>query len=158
MAVSPGPPWPRTPMIGLIQRVREAAVDVGGERVGAIGSGLLVLVGVRRDDDERNAARLVERILGYRMFADDRGRMNLNLTQTGGGLLLVPQFTLAADTRSGRRPGFDPAAPPARAEALFDHLVRTARDSHPAVATGRFGAHMQVRLTNDGPVTLWLEA
>lgn len=144
-------------MIALIQRVTEAAVDVGGERVGAIGPGLLALVAVQPQDSESAARRLLERVLGYRVFADAEGRMNLSLQDTGGGLLLVPQFTLAADTRKGMRPSFTSAANPEHGQALFEYLVRQAQASHPQVASGRFGADMQVSLVNDGPVTFWLE-
>jgi D-tyrosyl-tRNA(Tyr) deacylase len=145
-------------MIGLLQRVREASVLVEGRIIGAIGTGLLVLVGVERGDSEAQADRLVERILGYRVFPDAEGRMNLSLQETGGGLLLVPQFTLAADTRKGMRPSFTPAAAPEQGEQLFTYLVNRARLLHPEVATGRFGAYMQVCLSNDGPVTFWLRA
>ena len=127
-------------MIALIQRVTEASVSVAGERIGAIGPGLLALVGVRPDDDEQTAQRLLERLLAYRVFADADGRMNLSLSDTGGGLLLVPQFTLAADTRKGNRPGFSTAAEPAQAQCLFEHLCGLARAGHPQVATGQFGA------------------
>jgi D-tyrosyl-tRNA(Tyr) deacylase len=144
-------------MIALIQRVTEASVTVDGERLGEIGPGLLALVGVRPNDDDETAQRLLERLLAYRVFGDEQGRMNLSLTDTGGGLLLVPQFTLAADTRKGNRPGFSTAAPPAQAERLFDHLCALARQAHPKVATGRFGADMKVALINDGPVTFWLQ-
>ena len=144
-------------MIGLLQRVTEASVEIDGETVGRIDRGLLVLVGVEKHDDKARAERLLERILGYRIFADDADRMNLSLRDTGGGLLLVPQFTLAADTRKGRRPSFDPAAPPALGEQLFDHMLAKARALHPIVASGRFGADMQVHLTNDGPATFWLQ-
>jgi len=144
-------------MIALIQRVTEASVSVAGERIGAIGPGLLALVGVRPADDEQTAQRLLERLLAYRVFADTEGRMNRSLSDTGGGLLLVPQFTLAADTRKGNRPSFSTAAEPAQAERLFEHLCAVARAGHPQVATGRFGAHMQVTLVNDGPVTFWLQ-
>lgn len=144
-------------MIALIQRVTEASVSVAGERVGAIGPGFLALVGVRPDDDEQTAKRLLERLLAYRVFADAEGRMNRSLSDTGGGLLLVPQFTLAADTRKGNRPGFSTAAEPPQAARLFEHLCVLARAGHPQVATGRFGAHMQVALVNDGPVTFWLQ-
>jgi len=144
-------------MIALIQRVTEASVSVAGERIGAIGPGLLALVGVRPADDEQTAQRLLERLLAYRVFADAEGRMNLSLSDTGGGLLLVPQFTLAADTRKGNRPGFSTAAEPAKAERLFAELCALARAGHPIVATGRFGANMQVALVNDGPVTFWLQ-
>jgi len=145
-------------MIGLMQRVASARVDIAGEPVGAIGPGLLVLIGIRRDDDEAQADRLLERLLGYRVFADEQGRMKRSLRDTGGGLLLVSQFTLAADTRKGTSPGFSVAAAPERALALYEHLVRRAREQHPIVATGRFGADMQVQLVNDGPVTFWLES
>ena len=145
-------------MIGLLQRVTSARVDVGGETVGAIDRGLLVLVGVRRGDEADQAARLLERLLGYRVFPDAQGRMNLSLRDVAGGLLLVPQFTLAADTRKGTRASFTPAAPPEQGADLFDHLVALAQATHPRVATGRFGADMQVSLVNDGPVTFWLES
>ena len=144
-------------MIGLLQRVAEARVVVGGERMAAIGRGLLVLVGVERGDSEREADRLLERLLGYRVFADAEGKMNLSVTDVGGGLLLVPQFTLAADTRKGARPSFSSAAPPEQGERRFHHLVTRARATHVIVETGRFGADMQVTLTNDGPVTFWLQ-
>jgi len=144
-------------MIALLQRVSEAAVRVDGETVGAIGPGILALIGVQRGDTEAQAARLLERILGYRLFEDEAGRMNLSLADTGGGLLLVPQFTLAADTRKGMRASFTPAAEPGPGRALFDHLVSLARSAHGSVVTGRFGAHMAVSLVNDGPVTFWLE-
>ncbi|MEJ2508759.1 MAG: D-aminoacyl-tRNA deacylase [Gammaproteobacteria bacterium] len=143
-------------MIGLLQRVTEARVEVDGARIGAIGPGLLVLVGVERADTQAQADRLLERLLGYRVFADSEGRMNLSVTDVQGGLLLVPQFTLAADTAKGMRPSFTPAAPPAEGERLFDYLADSARGQYANVATGRFGADMQVSLTNDGPVTFWL--
>lgn len=143
-------------MIGLLQRVSEARVTVDGEIVGEIDAGLLVLVGVERGDDEAQAERLLERLLSYRVFADAEGKMNLSLRDLGGGLLLVPQFTLAADTRKGMRPSFTPAAPPVEGERLFNVLTVLARQQHTRVATGRFGAHMQVSLINDGPVTFWL--
>lgn len=145
-------------MIGLLQRVTQAEVRVYGECIGTIGRGLLVLVGVQAGDDEARAERLIERLLGYRVFPDEAGRMNLSVRDTGGGLLLVPQFTLAADTRKGTRAGFSTAAPPEAATALFDHLLLRAREAHADVACGRFGADMQVSLTNDGPVTFWIEA
>ena len=144
-------------MIGLLQRVAHARVDIGGELRASIGPGLLVLVGVRPSDDEAHALKLVDRLLSYRVFADDGGKMNLSLRQIEGSLLLVPQFTLAADTRHGARPGFSGAAPPEQGRRLFDFLVQSASVRHPSVASGLFGAHMQVSLTNDGPVTLWLE-
>jgi D-aminoacyl-tRNA deacylase len=144
-------------VIGLLQRVTSARVEAAGETIGAIDRGLLVLVGVQRGDDGPRAARLLERLLGYRVFPDAQGRMNLSLRNIGGGLLLVPQFTLAADTRKGTRASFTPAAPLALGADLFDHLVALANVAHPRVATGRFGADMQVSLVNDGPVTFWLE-
>jgi D-tyrosyl-tRNA(Tyr) deacylase len=144
-------------MIGLLQRVSRARVEVGGRAVGAIDRGLLVLVGVEQGDDEVRAERLLERLLGYRVFPDEAGRMNLSLRDIGGGLLLVPQFTLAADTRKGMRAGFSTAAEPGEGRRLFDHLLQRARQSHAEVASGIFGADMQVSLTNDGPVTFWLQ-
>jgi len=144
-------------VIGLLQRVCHAHVEVDGVRIAAINAGLLVLVGVQSGDSGREVARLLERLLGYRVFPDAAGRMNLSLKDTGGELLLVPQFTLAADTRSGTRPGFSTAASPAEGEQLFDELVRQARLAHTPVACGQFGADMQVTLVNDGPVTFWLE-
>jgi D-tyrosyl-tRNA(Tyr) deacylase len=146
-------------MIALIQRVTKAEVRVQERIVGAIGRGVLAFIGVQREDTESAADRLLERVLTYRIFADDQGRMNRDLkTLDDGGLLLVSQFTLAADTRSGTRPGFSPAAAPERARELFDYLVAKARAAHPRVATGEFGADMQVSLVNDGPVTFWLES
>lgn len=144
-------------MIALIQRVAEARVAVAGEAVGTIGRGVLALVGVERGDTEREAQRLAERVLGYRIFPDAEGKMNRSLADIAGGLLLVPQFTLAADTRSGTRPGFSTAAAPEEGKRLFDYLVQLSREKHPVVATGRFGADMQVSLVNDGPVTFWLQ-
>ena len=144
-------------MIALIQRVSAASVTVATEPVGAIGRGLLALIGVQPTDDEQSAQRLLERLLAYRVFPDAEGRMNRSLADTGGGLLLVPQFTLAADTRKGNRPGFSTAAAPEVAARLFDHLCAIARQHHTVVATGRFGADMQVALINDGPVTFWLQ-
>jgi D-tyrosyl-tRNA(Tyr) deacylase len=143
-------------MIGLLQRVRHARVEVDGATVGAIDAGLLVLVGIEKADDEAAAARLLTRLLGYRVFADDAGRMNRSLADTGGGLLLVSQFTLAADTRSGARPSFSSAAPPEQARMLYSYLLQLAGERHGHVASGVFGADMQVSLTNDGPVTFWL--
>ncbi|HRX71524.1 MAG: D-tyrosyl-tRNA(Tyr) deacylase [Candidatus Competibacteraceae bacterium] len=145
-------------MIGLLQRVSEARVAVDGRVVGEIGAGLLALVGVERGDSKAQVDRLLERLLGYRVFADPEGKMNLSLRETSGGLLLVPQFTLAADTHKGMRPSFTPAAPPAEGERLFDYLVEQAARQHTPVAMGQFGAHMQVSLVNDGPVTFWLRA
>ncbi len=144
-------------MIALLQRVRQASVTVDDAVVGAVEAGLLVFVGVQRGDDPAVGARLLERVLGYRVFPDEAGRMNLSVHETGGGLLLVPQFTLAADTRKGMRPSFTPAAPPEQGEALFGQLLALAREQHEPVAAGRFGADMQVALVNDGPVTFWLE-
>lgn len=145
-------------MIALIQRVTQAQVDVGSDTVGRIGPGLLALVAVQPGDGEVQAQRLLERLLGYRVFSDADGKMNLSLTQTGGGLLLVSQFTLAADTRSGMRPGFSTAATPADGEHWFNRLVELAKIRHSPVEIGRFGAHMKVSLINDGPVTFWLES
>jgi D-aminoacyl-tRNA deacylase len=145
-------------MIGLLQRVSAAKVTVDGKSIGAIGPGLLVLVGVRPIDDEVSAKRLLARLLRYRVFPDAAGKMNLSLTQVNGQLLLVPQFTLAADTAKGLRPGFSTAAPPEQGRRLFDSLVQAARDELGTVETGLFGANMQVSLTNDGPVTIWLES
>ena len=144
------------PVIGLLQRVSEARVDVGPDTVGAIGRGLMVLVGVERGDTEREGERLIERLVGYRVFPDDHGKMNLSVADVGGGLLLVPQFTLPADTRKGARPSLSNAAPPDDGRRLFEHAVRRARSLHPLVETGRFGARMQVTLTNDGPITFTL--
>jgi D-tyrosyl-tRNA(Tyr) deacylase len=150
-------------MIALLQRVAEAAVlvkdkDNGVEEiVGQIGPGILALIGVQLGDSEAQAARLLERILAYRIFDDGEGRMNLNLQQAGGSLLLVPQFTLAADTNSGHRPSFSTAAPPAEGLRLFNWLVTAAQQKMPQVQTGRFGANMQVSLVNNGPVTFWLQ-
>lgn len=143
-------------MIGLLQRVSEARVTVEGREVGAIDRGLLVLVGVEKEDDESAAARLLERLLGYRVFGDARGRMNLSLREVGGGLLLVSQFTLVADTGKGARPSFSSGASAEEGKRLFEHLVGLARAAHPVVATGEFGADMRVSLVNDGPVTFWL--
>ena len=144
-------------MLALIQRVTSASVAVDGAVVGAIGPGLLALVAVEPGDTDALIQRMAERLLGYRVFADGNGKMNLSLADTGGGLLLVSQFTLAADTRSGMRPSFTTAAPPAEAERGFDRLVELCRQRHaPGVETGRFGAHMVVSLVNDGPVTFLL--
>lgn len=145
-------------MIALIQRVSEARVRVDDRIVGSIGSGTLALIGVQRDDNERSADRLLERILSYRIFSDENGRMNRSLRDTGGGLLLVSQFTLVADTQTGTRAGFSRGAAPEDARRLFDYLVRQAHATHATVATGEFAADMKVSLTNDGPVTFWLES
>jgi len=143
-------------MIGLLQRVCGASVVVAGKTVGSIGVGLLVFVGVERGDDGADADRLLERLLGYRMFADADGKMNRNVREIGGGLLLVPQFTLAADTDKGTRASFTAAAPPEEGQRLFEYLVMRARARYAPVASGVFGADMQVKLTNNGPVTFWL--
>ena len=144
-------------MIALVQRVNRASVAVGGETVGEIGVGLLALIGVERGDSGAEAARLAERVLGYRVFPDAAGKMNLSVKDVGGGLLAVPQFTLAADTKSGTRPGFSTAAAPADGERLFGDFVLLIKKQIPRAASGRFGAHMQVSLVNDGPVTFWLQ-
>lgn len=145
-------------MIGLLQRVLSARVEIDGKTVGGIKRGLLVLVGVEQGDDVERADRLLERLLGYRVFPDNAGKMNLSVGDIGGGLLLVPQFTLAADTDKGMRPSFTPAASPELGQRLFDYLVEQARTQHVPVESGVFGADMQVTLTNDGPVTFWLQA
>lgn len=144
-------------MIGLLQRVTEAEVAVDGAVVAAIGRGLLVLVGVEAGDGKGQADRLLERIVGYRVFPDAEGKMNLSLRDIAGGLLLVPQFTLVADTKQGARPSFSSAAPPEIGRTLFEYLVSRAQESYPRVSSGRFGADMKVTLTNDGPVTFWLQ-
>ena len=144
-------------MIALIQRVSRAEVRVGERILGAIDGGIAALVGVRRADAVSDADRLLERLLGYRVFPDAAGRMNLDLASAGGGLLLVPQFTLAADTTRGMRPGFSTAAAPEQARALFEYLVQRASARHHPVASGEFGAYMHLSLINDGPVTFWLE-
>lgn len=144
-------------MIALIQRVAEARVVVAGAVVGEIGAGLLAFVAVERGDGDAEAARLAERVIGYRVFADAAGKMNRSLADTGGGLLAVPQFTLAADTAKGARPSFSSAAPPAEGERLFRRFVALARERHARVATGAFGADMRVSLVNEGPVTFWLQ-
>jgi D-tyrosyl-tRNA(Tyr) deacylase len=145
-------------MIALVQRVSEGRVSVDGRTIGEIGSGLLVLLGVVRTDDTAAADRLLERILNYRVFADEAGKMNLSLREVSGGLLLVPQFTLAAETGRGNRPGFSRAAEPNDAEVLYHYVLDRARALHAPVAGGSFGAHMKVSLVNDGPVTFWLES
>lgn len=144
-------------MIALLQRVSKASVSVEGDAIARIGSGLLVFIGVQNDDGEKQALRLCERILGYRVFEDNRGRMNLSLNETGGELLLVPQFTLAADTGRGMRASFTSAAAPDVANELFELLANSAVQIHGKVACGQFGADMQVALVNEGPVTFWLE-
>ena len=144
-------------MIGLIQRVSEASVSVDGQIIGSIGTGLLALIGIQQGDGPAEAQRLAARLLAYRVFEDDAGKMNLNLTQVGGGILLIPQFTLVADTGSGNRPGFSNAANADQARALFDALIAAARSRWNSVETGKFGANMDVSLVNQGPVTFWLE-
>lgn len=144
-------------MIGLLQRVSRANVVVDGNVIAAIQGGLLVLIGIEKGDAPPTADRLLERLLDFRVFADAAGRMNCSLRETAGGLLLVPQFTLAADTGKGRRPGFSAAAAPDDGRVLFEYLVRKAETLHSVVAAGRFGATMQVNLTNEGPVTFWLQ-
>ncbi len=144
-------------MIALLQRVTQAKVVVNGEVIGEIGHGLLVLLGVERADDETKADRLLQRLLGYRVFEDSAGKMNLSLQQIEGELLVVPQFTLPADTRKGTRPSFTPAAPSDEGERLYNYFIQQAHQHHPAVETGQFGADMQVSLTNSGPVTFWLQ-
>lgn len=144
-------------MIALLQRVSEATVTVDGTTTGAISRGILALIGVQRGDTEKQAARLLQRLLAYRIFPDTAGKMNLDLSQAAGGLMLVPQFTLAADTNRGNRPSFTPAASPAEGERLFRHLVTLAERELDNVQTGIFGADMKVQLVNDGPVTFWLQ-
>jgi D-tyrosyl-tRNA(Tyr) deacylase len=144
-------------MIGLLQRVSSASVAVDGVTIGAIDAGLMVLVCAERNDTEKEADALLTKLLAYRVFADDAGKMNRSVTDIGGGLLLVPQFTLAADTKSGTRPSFTPAAAPADGLRLFTYFVEQARQKHAKVETGQFGADMKVSLTNDGPVTFWLQ-
>ncbi|MCQ4318017.1 D-tyrosyl-tRNA(Tyr) deacylase [Stutzerimonas zhaodongensis] len=145
-------------MKALIQRVRHARVEVAGEVVGGIDQGLLVLIGVERGDDRARADKLLHKLLRYRVFSDEQGKMNRSLTDIGGGLLLVSQFTLAADTGSGLRPSFSSAAPPVQGEELYDYMLAQAHLQHAQVASGRFGADMQVHLQNDGPVTFLLES
>ncbi|HSR62255.1 MAG TPA: D-aminoacyl-tRNA deacylase [Gammaproteobacteria bacterium] len=144
-------------MIGLLQRVSRASVDVNNKTIALIQCGLLVFIGIEKEDSENQADRLLERILGYRVFPDKEGRMNRSLTDTGGGLLLVPQFTLPADTRKGTRPGFSTAAPPEKGKQLFEYFLDKARQTYAHVQAGEFGADMQVSLVNDGPVTFWLQ-
>lgn len=145
-------------MLALLQRVKEAKVEVAGELVGAIGPGLLVFLGVERDDGKAEADRLLRKLLAYRVFADAEGKMNLSVQAAGGGVLLVSQFTLAADTDKGLRPSFSSAKPPQEAELLYDYVLQQARSLHGPVASGRFGADMQVSLINDGPVTFLLRS
>jgi D-tyrosyl-tRNA(Tyr) deacylase len=144
-------------MIGLIQRVSHASVTIDGDMTGSIEQGLLALIGVEKSDTEQSAERLLERMLSYRVFGDADGKMNLSLKDINAGLLLVPQFTLVADTQKGNRAGFSNGAPPALGRALFEHMHNKARQLHHDVASGVFGADMQVELLNDGPVTFWLQ-
>lgn len=145
-------------MIALLQRVTEANVRVNNETVGSIDKGLLILLGIERNDSEQQADRLVERFIGYRIFSDAEDKMNLSVLDIGGGILLVPQFTLAADTQKGMRPGFSSAASPEEGERLFDYVVAKTKTHCDNVRTGVFGADMKVSLVNDGPVTFWLQA
>ncbi|HCU89681.1 MAG TPA: D-tyrosyl-tRNA(Tyr) deacylase [Gammaproteobacteria bacterium] len=144
-------------MIGLLQRITKAHVEIKGEIVAAVGAGLLVLVGVQRGDTELHADRLLERLLNFRVFPDEQGKMNRDLRDMGGSMLLVPQFTLAADTRNGTRPSFKPAAPLEESRSLFNYLLEQARAAHDAVDAGQFATNMLVSLTNDGPATFWIE-
>jgi len=145
-------------MIGLLQRVTQASVTINGDIVSSINTGLLVLIGIEKNDSEKNAERLLEKLIAYRVFTDNEDKMNLSLQDIQAGLLLVPQFTLAADTKKGLRPSFSDAAPPKLARQLFDFLVHYARGKYTSVETGVFGADMQVNLNNDGPVTFWLQS
>lgn len=145
-------------MIALIQRVTQASVKVQAEIVGAIDCGLLAFIAIEPDDGEAQVTRMLERLLGYRVFPDAEDKMNLSLKDTGGGLLLVSQFTLAANTQKGMRPSFTSAASPTQGQQWFNRLLALARETYPKVATGRFGAHMEVSLINDGPVTFWLKS
>lgn len=145
-------------MIGLLQRVSQASVEVDQRIIAEIDTGLLVLIGVEKDDNQSRANRLLERLLGYRVFPDDAGKMNLSLTDINGGLLLVPQFTLPADTKKGMRPSFSSAAAPEQGRELFNYILERAKAAHARVQAGVFGADMKVRLTNDGPVTFWLQS
>jgi len=145
-------------MKALIQRVSSASVDINDVSVGEIQQGILLLLGVEKEDTEQSADKLLKKILAYRIFSDNEGKMNLNLQQSHGGLLIVSQFTLVADTKKGLRPSFSSAAPPQLGETLYNYFVDQAKVLHPTVATGRFGADMQVNLTNNGPVTFWLES
>ena len=144
-------------MLGLLQRVRQASVTVNEEITGEIQQGILLLLGIQKNDTEETANKLIDKILTYRIFSDENNKMNCSLQQIGGGILVVSQFTLAADTKKGTRPSFSSAAPPAQAEALYDYFVAQMRSKHPQIATGMFGADMQVSLINDGPVTFMLE-
>ena len=144
-------------MIGLLQRVGSAQVSINSNIIASIEAGLLVFIGVEKGDTQQQADRLLEKILGYRVFPDEDDKMNLSLSEVNGGLLLVPQFTLPADTKKGMRPSFSAAAPPELGKQLFDYLLERAIQQHPLVESGQFGADMQVSLTNDGPVTFWLQ-
>jgi D-tyrosyl-tRNA(Tyr) deacylase len=144
-------------MIGLLQRVTQSSVSINDETIASIDSGLLVLIGIEKNDIQDNAERLSDKIINYRVFADDNDKMNLSLKDTQGGLLLVPQFTLAADTRKGLRPSFSDSAPPVLAKPLFDYLVEYTSKQHKTVRSGVFGADMHVSLINEGPVTFWLQ-
>lgn len=144
-------------MIGLLQRVRKASIHINDKEIAKIGQGLLVLIGIEKGDTDKQADRLIERLLGYRVFSDPDDKMNLSLRDVQGGLLLVPQFTLPADTHKGMRPSFTPAASPEVGKILFDYLVKQANQQFPIVAAGQFAANMQVSLINDGPVTFWLQ-
>jgi len=144
-------------MFGLIQRVKQASVTVDGEVTGAIQQGILLLLGIQKNDNEETANKMIDKILAYRIFSDTNNKMNCNLQQVGGGILIVSQFTLAADTKKGLRPSFSSAAPPTQAETLYDYFVTQMQNKHDKVATGIFAADMQVSLINDGPVTFMLE-
>lgn len=144
-------------MIALLQRVQHASVIVDDETIGAIDKGILLFIGIEKNDTEDNAKRLIERFLSYRVFSDEQDKMNLSVKDINGGVLLVPQFTLAADTKKGNRPSFSSAAPPEAGQQLFDYVVTQTKQSHNNVTTGRFGADMKVSLLNDGPVTFWLQ-
>ena len=144
-------------MIALLQRVQQASVETEGKTISRIGQGVLVFLGVERNDATPQVQRMAQRILAYRMFSDEQGKMNLDVTQTSGEILLISQFTLAADTNSGNRPSFTPAAPPEEGRRLFDEFTATLESLYPHVYTGRFGAHMKISLVNDGPVTFWLQ-
>lgn len=144
-------------MLGLIQRVKQASVVVAGEEVGAISQGILLLLGIEKNDTDTSADKLLDKVLGYRIFSDEHGKMNCNVQQISGGILVVSQFTLAADTRKGLRPGFSSAASPLRAQELYDYFVGRLRERHRTTATGIFAADMQVSLINDGPVTFMLQ-
>jgi len=145
-------------MLGLVQRVKKASVEVDGQTVGAIDKGILLLLGIEKNDSEKSADKLLDKLLAYRIFSDEQGKMNCSVQQVNGGILVVSQFTLAADTRKGLRPSFSSAAPPQLAQQLYDYFVTCLRERHTDVATGIFAADMQVSLINDGPVTFMLQA